>query len=186
MQDLLLRGRRSREFKTLSWGYRSFATIDYGKLTLGALAAESTAVTPLNLDTAKEQESSIKKVKAHWSFYGKTQNEGPILVGFSAGLTGAEITEAIRADPTSFTDASKFEEARRRLYPWATINWAATTRAGENTPDAELKWLRNFPKWDIIERSALSFFTHNCGSGALTTGTNVNYETRITQEWIKD
>lgn len=172
--------------KTLSWGYRTFVNIDCGKLALGALAGESTAVTALNIDSSRDQGASIKKVKAHFSFEGKTANQGPIIIGFSAGLTGAEITESIRADPTSFTNATEFEEARRRLYPWAVINFAATTLAGENSRDSYLDTLRDFPRWDIIEGSSLSFFAHNCGTGALTTGTDVYYETRITQEWIKD
>lgn len=174
------------ELMTMSWGYRTFVTIECGALSLGALAAETTAVTPLKPDTAREQGAEIVKVKAHWGLDGKTTDEGPIIIGFSAGLTGQEITDSIRSDPTSFTDASEFSDSRRRLYPWAVINYGATSKSGEGTLHSALEWLKDFPKWDIIEGSALSFWAHNCASQALTTGAKVYYEARITQRWLKD
>ncbi len=170
----------------MSDSHNVFATHDCTSFNLGTLAAESTISVALLIDAARTQGVQILKMKAHWAFHGKISGEGPIVIGFATGLTDAEITEAFRADPQHRMDTPGNEHSRRKMYVWAVINRNATVRAGENTPDAEYKELKDFPKWNVIQGQQLHLFAHNCASQALTTGLNLFAETRISQRWLLD
>ncbi len=149
-------------------------------LTVGALSAGAAKTQQTKIDSAREQGFSIKKAKYNMVYSGKTDGEGPVLFGYSIGLTAVEIAEALDADPQSSQDAPAVDEANRRVYPleWIPIDSTESSRA------IDMRLKRYSIPWTIDEGITLSWFVR--ANGALTTGMLVKIASVYYGEWQRD
>ncbi len=161
--------------------------VQYGHtpLSLGALAAKTSASQIMQIDGSRLQGVRLKKLKATFSFIGKTAANGPVSIGLALGLSATEIGEAMEADPQGEMDEPASERGNRRVMVIGTISQNAT--GSDSTPD-EISPYRTirFPWKKIPEGVSLFFFAHNHGAGTLTTGTIITMEWIAVQEWMED
>ncbi len=157
-------------------------------ITLGALATKAAILVNTPIDALREQGCRLKKVKAWMEYNGHTNTEGPIIVGLAAGLSNAEIAEALSADPQHWKDISASEEANRRVYPVWVISSNGQLSGSSTAVQFEPGRLRNIgvPSWLIIEGEALSWFAFNSFTSDLSTGTIVDIVTTYVTTWESD
>ncbi len=154
---------------------------------LGALAA-NTAIEVLPVLTSNRQGAKISKCKFHAEMKGKTANQGPILVGLSAGVSIAEVAEALLASPVQFEDPGASEQANRKMYPVFVIGDAAT---GMGNPASQiLNHLMykhtGVPSWLINEDETFRWWAFNTDSAPLTSGTLISVECVTVYQWERD
>ncbi len=156
-------------------------------LNLLALATlDATGAVFTKFDTSREQGFKFSKMKTAILLSGKTAGEGPISYGFAIN-DAAETEEAIEADPQRSRDPGESEKANRRVYPVGIIPISATGMQVLLDPDSimNLKTLRDWPQWSIIEGEALEFWAYNHGS-TLTTGANLFIKVLAIGKWLRD
>ncbi len=153
-------------------------------ITLGTLAAQTTINAATQIDNARLQGMRIKKMKGAFRLINLTQNDGPILYGFTTGLSTAEVTEALLADPQSVDDVPAVERGNRKVFPIGILSNGA-----ETTPVLEqpLMWRRiRFPWPEIPESQDLAFFAFNLDTSALTTGATLRFDGVVVGDWLDD
>ncbi len=152
---------------------------------VGALGASSTYLNATKLDGTQEQGCQIEYAQgAFWS-NGKTTNDGPLVAGYSVGLTAAEVSESFLAQPKLYNDPGASEESNRRVYPMWYIDRVQTSYPViyEQTKIRRLP----MPKWEIAEHEVLSNFIFNAETGAaINTGMLVYIILDLVVKWLKD
>ena len=146
-------------------------------------------VTALNdltrVDSGRLQGSKILKMKAWCHIRSKTSGEGPIVCGFSIGLTATEIASALISDPQSNEDQTNIA-ANRKVFPIWVFGRLVTDSPGPSHGDPNLFRDVRFPTWRVIEGEDLHFFAFNAGGGSLTTGCVVDWGYTIVSRWERD
>ncbi len=153
-----------------------------GLITLGALAALDVAtIDATRIDGGHLQGMRIKRFKFGMEISGKTDGEGPILVGAAVGLTAAEIEEALEADPQGSNDTDARDKANRKVFPLMMIPRINIIPSGP-VPLIDVPW----PFKTIPEGVGLVIWAYNMSSGALTTGTTIQTWMTFVTEWLRD
>ncbi len=153
---------------------------------LGTLGAATTLLVATRIDASQFQGAKIAKVKGYVSWSAKTATEGPIIWGVCAGVSAAEVTEALLADPQRMDDPGESEKGNRKVFPIGIIPAASTSSSvalAENPP-----FIRNWrvPSWSMLEEEAFNLFFFNRDSGALTTGTLIEFGLSVVTRWLDD
>ncbi len=156
-------------------------------LTLGALGASTAILAATKVDAARLNRIKLRKLKRAWSAQGKTTNQGPVLLGFSVGLTAAQIAAALTADPQSREDDTEASSSSLKVWPDAVLSRAFTGM--QATPDSVIGYdeAADFPSWTIPEGSSLDIWGFNLNtSTTLTTGTSVRCVMTLVDTWMRD
>ncbi len=150
-------------------------------LPLGSLGSQQVISVLMDIDESRENGVMIKQFKASVDIRDKTVNEGPIRVGFSVGLSDAEIKEALDADPQGANDVPATEQANRKVFPVWTIP-SGLVSSNEIQVLADI----HFPWKEIDEGTAVTIWAQNCDSSTLTTGAVITTLISLVQEWLND
>lgn len=154
--------------------------------SLGTLGAEAALSDDTKIDAARAQGCRIKQLKAVMHYYGKTDANGPVIVGFATGLTSdAEIAEAFKADPVGSNDVPATEHSNRKIFPIWVIPITGPAESGVDNDSLMLKEV-HFPWKEIPEGVALKMFVFNEGAGAMDTGMSVGVFYAAVTEWLLD
>ncbi len=148
----------------------------------GALAAGASHSVATKLDASQQQGIWIRKVKAAMSFTTKSAGEGPLSAGFSQGLSGAEINEAIGADPQGMGDELATSQANRHVVP---LWYVGNDGTGSSEFVVRIETIPDFPRWKVRENVSLSTYVFNHDSTALT-NLNMRIFWWLLGEWIDD
>ncbi len=160
-----------------------FMTYQLFRMTLSTLASVAVIEDAAKTDTARAQGVRVKKMKIAVSYQGKTEGEGPLLVGVAHGnLSVTEIAEALNSDPQGQDQTVPMEQAQRTVMPIALI---PAVGVGGNGVPLELDDVR-FPWKEVKEGTDITMWTQNLDTGALTTGTIVECHMTLLQEWLDD
>ncbi len=159
---------------------------DFTSIVLSTLASKSAKQTNTNIDGTREQGIKLRRIKANMTYTGKTAGEGPISVGLTAGLTAAEVAEAIVADPQRFEDPGSSEKANRRVFPVWFIGDGSTQTDTNPEQNTQLLVDIHAPTWEIPEEQALNWYAFNHDSGALTNGIGIDIINVIVYDWLED
>ncbi len=151
--------------------------------SVGALTAPAVSLLVTKIDAAREQGCVIKKMKAAYSWSGKTAAEGPVLFGYSVGLSAAEILEALQADPQHIEDTPATEEANRKVFPVLYIAKNADEKTQSNSmvklATVPIPW-RDIPEGVEFNGWAFAFDDN------LTAGLIIQMHHVYVTEWSRD
>ncbi len=153
------------------------------ELDMSTAATLAVVVAPTKIDTGREQGARIKQMKSALSWKDKPTTMGPLLAGFSVGLTNTQIAEALLADPVSDkTNVEASEQSNRRVFPVWLIP------AGIAVASEELQELKeiHFPWKEIDEGTGLDFWVQNLDGSTLTGNTLVTTQIAFVTEWLRD
>ncbi len=128
----------------------------------------------------------MKDIQYAVEWRGKTTLEGPLVYGFSEGLTIAEISEYFNADPQHDADPGAMEQSLRHLLVVGYIGFVTTASlfSGDRVDDyGKMEHLR-WPGWECIEGETFDFFVFNRDTSALTSGTLIDGFCMMRGEWI--
>ncbi len=148
---------------------------------IGAVSASAAKQIATKWDASRLQGGRIKKMKAFMSYEGKTDGEGPIIVGLTHGLSVLEVAEALVADPQGEDDVPAIEESNRPVYPiWVIVP------DGTESSRSPLNLYRTikYPWKRIPEGVALNWFVFS--RDALTTGITMDISSVTVLEWERD
>ncbi len=106
------------------------------------------------------------------------------MVGFHrSSISSTEIAAFYDADPQSTMDVPGIDLARMDIYPVAIFGRQVTSTPGA-TPDQAQHWRRlNWPWKNLPEGDALNVHAFNVDDSALTTGSFVEIELKIIEEF---
>lgn len=149
-------------------------------LTVGTLGANNAIQTAVL--AAGDQGKSLRNVYTRLNFEGKTAGEGPVWIGYSVGLTNAELAACLDAIPTRYKDPAQTEQANRRAVTIWDANRVATASINA-VNEHELKRIR-IPKWDIPKELALNLFAFS--NDNITSGMTIRLVHDITYDWLHD
>ncbi len=134
---------------------------------IGTLAQDTAAIVSsiaIGNTAGMDQPFRILKTEYHLSWDGKTAGEGPIIFGMSAGLTAAQLAEAVLSTPTDTSDKDEGSDANKPVW---VLEVAQRTPTASKV-DGRMKSFN--PKWTVQHEQDLNWFAMNLDS-ALTTGT---------------
>ena len=153
------------------------------ELDLAILPTLNVKAAATKIDAAREQGARIKQMKAAISWKDKPTTLGPLLVGFSVGLTELQIAEALLADPISDkSNVEAAEQANRRVFPVWLIPAGIAVASEELTKLEEI----HFPWKEIDEGVDLDFWVQNLDGSSLTGNTLVVAQIAFVTEWLRD
>lgn len=157
-------------------------------ISAGNLASKAAVITNTKVDTNRLQGARISKVKGACHWRSKTDGDGPVIVGISAGLSATEVAAFFTADPQKIDDPGSAETANRRVYPIWWIPEAGADQWPTGAASSRIERIINLgvPSWTIIEGEALTWFIFNAGAGSMTTGFDVDIFSIIVTTWERD
>ncbi len=135
-------------------------------------------------DNTREQGFRIKKMRVNMQYVGKTDGEGPLIIGFcDADLTAGEVSEYFASDPQSEFGTPAMETVKRHVYPVWVIqkDGTETVAASGKIHYTSIR----YPWKEIPEGAALQVFAH-APNDTMTTGMSVFLLGVIVQEWLDD
>ncbi len=151
---------------------------------LGALGVDAAIIQTTKVDASRLQGCRVKKYKLHMEWTAKTATEGPIIFGFSEGLTTTQLANMFAADPQHDADPGELEESLRHALWVGTISKAsiASPIAGQNMSMRPMsgKW----PGWEAIEGETVDLWWINVDSASLTSGTLCSGFLELLGDWI--
>ncbi len=151
--------------------------------TLGTLGAGAASIENTRVDANRLNGCTIRKARMGISMRGKTTDQGPLMIGMSAGLTAAQIGEWFVADPQHRKDEQALEESQRKVMVVAHMDKETTNLVNLDF----LGRLRSFKfPWEIIEGEVLNTMVLNADSAGLTTGTIIDIWTELLGDWLDD
>jgi len=154
------------------------------QIALLTLASGATLNAATQIDGSRLQGALVKKLKGNWRITNLANDQGPILFGFTTGLSTAEVTEALLADPQSTDDVPANERGNRKVFPVGMFTADTNAAPVTNNP---LMWRRfRFPWPRFPESQDMAIFAHNLGGGTLTTGAIVRFDGVAVTEWLDD
>ncbi len=159
-------------------------------LTLGALGGAAAAFGTSKIDAAREQGFRLVRSTFRIVMSGKTDTEGPIMIGVCANVPDVGALAAYLAN-----DPSGISAADLRSDNWfvKVIGLIARNQVeipngpgiGNGMPWMEIEISYGKNGWSIPEGSALNLFAFNAGS-TLTTGTVFLWNAEHFGVWLKD
>ncbi len=158
---------------------------DNAIITLSTLASGAVLGGALKIDAARENGVRLEKMKAQMSFRGKTDGQGPVVVGLAhVDLSDTEIAECFAADAQKPVDTPDSERVMRKVFPiWMIGKAELSSISGRGTNEyIEIA----FPWKTIREGSGLKWFAINLDSGSLSTGTVIEIVSVTIGEWLLD
>lgn len=156
---------------------------------LSTLGAATAILFATRLDAAMLQGIKLRKIKGYLAWSAKTTAEGPLIWGICVGVDAAEVAEALSADPQRGADPGASEQSKRKVFPIGIINRASVSndQGSAMAPvDGQKMVDWGVPSWSMLEEEALNLFVFNRGSGALTTGTLIEFGMTVVARWLDD
>ncbi len=152
------------------------------ELQVGNLSAQGVNSVNLPIDNARENGTRIKKWRYALTWKDKTSLEGPLIWGFSRGLTGTEIKEALDADPNGMIDVPATEHGNRDVIPMGMIPAAVAVASEEQQILREAR----FPWKEVPEGTGLQMWVQNYDGSQLTAGWIVTLHSTFVYDWMED
>lgn len=154
---------------------------DAATITLGTLGSITAITGNSKIDASRRQGFRVMKVEYWLDYYGKTANEGPIMVGWSPTQNASEIAETFQADPQGSDEIAPNANAKAPVFPLQQIVYA-DTQASE-----DFGKMGTFnPRWSTPEGVGAVWFAYNMGGAGLTTGTVVRVFAKYYGVWLRD
>ncbi len=159
-------------------------------LTLGTLGGNDLILQNSLIDGNRAQGFRIVKSQFYFNLTGKTQAEGPIMVGIAANVAANKVELIIENDPQNVNEQG--DERGRGVFVKALfmIGLLTTSIPGgaAGGPTVGLEREVNYGKngWSIPEGQALSVWAYNMQSGALTAGTVISWFAEHFGVWLRD
>ncbi len=127
----------------------------------------------------------VDRIKYGIGVSAKTSTNGPLQFGWAVDLSADEIRLGMIMDPQHSNETPEMEFTERAIKPVGWIDTTITTTHA--TPDIATRPMSSvkFPRWEIIEGTALSFWIMNWGA-AMTTGCIINVIQGFRQAWLSD
>ena len=159
--------------------FKGFIYADSGNLALGALGAKDAISENLKQDAVRTRGFRFTRTEWFLNWNVEAAGEGPILIGLCGpGISAAEVEEAIEADPQSPDDTIPAPQAMRPYWPLAIL---FPDTGGKST----IQGVINI-NWAFPESEVMQIFAYNLGTGALTTGSQVDYFLKHFGAWLND
>lgn len=154
---------------------------DHVVLTASSLTTGQVTTSATKITAAKEQGFRIKKVKAMMAWNGKTTLLGPAEVGVAVDLTGAEVKEALDADPTDNRDVPAVEQGNRPVWPLWIIPASSEVDSNQQHEMKVVYW----PYKEAEEGQAVVLYMRNLDTVTLTA---LIADVRLVYfgEWLRD
>ncbi len=163
-------------------GHIVYSQIDF---PIGALASlDAIGLVDPKIDGSREQGFRLLKTQYWLEFVGLVDGEGPVLWGWSVGLTAAQIEEAIEADPQSVFDEAN-RDTNRPVFPIGMYN-TDPVATNTTTLNAQMFVGEFKPRWSIREGNFLSTWAYNVDAGALTSGAELRGICKHFGVWLND
>ncbi len=154
------------------------------EFTPGALTGPQASIGNTKIDSSRGQGARITKFKAAISWSGKTADEGPILVGYSTGLTSTEVKETLIANPQRSDDIPAIEESNRKVFPVWMIPKQGTDKTASNS-NFNMRNVTGFPWREIPEGQTLNVWAFVL-SDVIATGFQIQFQHVWVTEWMRD
>ncbi len=158
---------------------------DEGTSNLSTLGQQTVLLESTKLDGSRTQGTRLLAVRGLIALSGKTSGDGPLIVGFSMGLSITQVKEWVENDPQRKSAAVEMEIASRRAWPVVHFPSGVTTSSTTPSPPDSMYQRYFVPSWNIFESDNLQLFTYNYG-GALNTGSIVRWALSFKLRWIID
>ncbi len=155
-------------------------------ITLGALGANSVAITASKIDAARENGFRVIKTQYWIDWQGKTAVEGPVIVGYAFGMDANAISATISSDPQSSNLDFVDGETKNPVFPMELIPFASTDGGGATPGQGGFTMGEVVPRWSVPEGSNLNWFARNLGGAGMTTGTVVLIFAKHFGVWLRD
>ncbi len=136
-----------------------------------------------NIDSGREQGVKVTRMRILGSFEGKTEGDGPVLIGVQVGHTTATLEAFLDSDPQGqITD--QLQPQKGAFIKVLGVLPASETkgRIQGMTDD----WMIGISQWSIPEGSTLQAFAFNASGATMTTGTLVDLQMLFDYIWLKD
>lgn len=112
---------------------------------------------------------------------GHTAGESPIMFGLQAGLTAAEVAEALNSLPSKSNDVPDTERASRPVWPLGMFTGFTANEMPLNGGTGPTVWTQ---RWTFGEDNDLYFWVFNASGAALTTGSTVRVFAKVYGVWV--
>ncbi len=167
---------------TFSKSDRAQILWDNLEITIGALATVTAVIQTSRIDTAKENGFRILKTIYYAFWRGFTAGEGPIIWGYTAGMSAGNVALAIQADPAGAGPEvlTGRLQANFPVFPLGLMSAEDAAQlmvTGEGTHNM---------KWSIPEGSALNWWVFNPSGSTLTTGGTLKIVAKHFGVWLRD
>ncbi len=159
-------------------------------LTLSTLAGNDLISADTLIDGSRSQGFRIVKSNFFFNVTGKTQAEGPVMVGVAANLGSAKLELIIENDPQSVNEQDEDRGRGVFIMPLFMLGLLTTSlpAGAAGGPQTGLPVDVSYGKngWSIPEGEALFIWAYNMQSGALTTGTVISWFAEHFGVWLRD
>ncbi len=153
-------------------------------ITVGALASKAAIIAGGKIDSARLNGFRVLKTQYWIDWEGKTDADGPIMIGLSEGLTAAEVASCINADPQSSSELVNNANTKRPVWPLEMLSKQAI-EAGASNGQGAFKGDAKI-QWSVREGRTLSWWAFNMEAVALAAGTLVNIFAKHFGVWLND
>ncbi len=167
---------------------RAFDPLRFTATTpLGALAS-LTVISARLMGSDLEEDYFVNSVDASWSMkdFTITADDGPIVVGFHHNdYSVTEVKEALEVNLLGPANKIEQERMRRLVRIVGTLGPVGVTGdvVGARLNHGDL--IRTKLNWVIDDGSSLNMFAYNRGSGAITTGADVECVGTTFGRWLR-
>ncbi len=153
---------------------------------LGALAAGDVILQETKIDSSRAAAWFMKWLMWSAFFTGKTTDEGPIVIGFSANMNAQEVEDWMEADAQSRADNPDKVPAGwiRPLFMIGKSPTAGSVCLSGTNLVSPMTFLQ--VNWSILEAQAFSVWARNQDASGLTTGTALVFHNQYAGRWIRD
>ncbi len=162
----------------------SFRTTEMVTHTLGTLGSGVAQLVATRVDGSRLQGITLAGIWEAVSFLGKTVGEGPLTYGFSIGLSAAQVSSRLSADPQGAADEAGMDDAELKAIPCGFIS--ATDSVSLSPSPQSYRKIPGSTGWKVREGDAVSSWVHSHFGSSLTTGTVMKRWLVIKGRWLPD
>ncbi len=159
------------------------------EFTIGTLGALTAQLSATRVDSTRLNGCRIDKIRYNVDWFGKTAgaNEGPILFGYSRGMTTAEIAACFAADPQSRQDTVQLDASQSPMLVLGSVGQSTTESGNSNASGGQRMHSARFPWKEVIEGDNFHHFVFNLNpANAMATGMILSLYSELYGDWLRD
>ncbi len=154
---------------------------------IASQAAGTTVLIATKIDGSRLRGFKVVKVNYNMGFAGLDDPDGPIVWGLCTGVSAAEVTEAIAADPQSPDDVPASERTHRHVFPMGWMSQFAPFQVENHTMSPLTPQWEFLLNWSIKEGQTLNwFFFVPTGGNTIGASAHVARFAKFTGVWLND
>ncbi len=163
------------------WMSMDMRGVQNARLSLSTLGALTAIFSATKIDAARLEGCKPEKLKWNMDWLGKTTSEGPIYYGVCGGMTIADVAAFFASDPQHVKDDVPMAQSLESILILGVMPF---TRTALDVAEAT-KWrTTQWPGWHVIEGEDINVFAFNADSGALSTGTVIDWQMQWLGDWL--